>query len=147
MYRIPTNVQVVELSLTIFLHLRKFHACSQSINILNKSIACRQPLVTCLFLNYDLTRKLTSQQMFIYQKIYLICKCVFMYIIINGVGKDVGASVNPVSILYKSIAGRYQPAKVANGPIRPAIDLYRMLAKKILYSNRSIRFCCCCTLK
>ena len=55
-----------------------------------------------------------------------------MYIIINGVGKDVGASVNPVSILYKSIAGRYQPVKVADGPIRPAIDLYRMLAGKIL---------------
>ena len=28
----------------------------------------------------------------------------------------------PVSILYKSISGRYRPVRVADGPIRPAID-------------------------
>ena len=31
-------------------------------------------------------------------------------------------TVNPVSILHKSIAGRYRPVRVADGPIT-AIDL------------------------
>ena len=34
----------------------------------------------------------------------------------------------PVSILYKSIAGRYRPVSYPDGPIRPAIDLKSMLA-------------------
>ena len=34
----------------------------------------------------------------------------------------------PVRLLHKSTAGRYRPVRVADGPIRPAIDLCRMLA-------------------
>ena len=37
---------------------------------------------------------------------------------------------NPVSILRKSISGRHRPVRVADGPIRPDVDLRRMLAGK-----------------
>ena len=39
---------------------------------------------------------------------------------------------NPVSILYRSTAGRYRPVRVADGLITARVDLEGMLARSVL---------------